>query len=160
MSNSSIEVTGLYTSPVTDNPQRGRRKYFLVYEPGLWTTRSVFTMLLHTPWSKSPSWETNKFSASKEIPRIFCNPKVHYRIHKCPPPVPILSQLDPVHNHTSRRSILILSSNLHLGLASGLFLSGFPAKTLYTPLLNHTRYMPRPSHSRFYHPNNIEYRSL
>jgi len=34
---------------------------------------------------------------------------------------------------TSWRSILILSTHLCLGLLSGLLLSGFPSKTLYTP---------------------------
>src|SRR5215472_17526611 len=35
---------------------------------------------------------------------------------------------------TSWRSILILSTHLRLGLPSGLFPSGFPNKTLYTPV--------------------------
>jgi hypothetical protein len=57
--------------------------------------------LLNYYMEKSTSWEVNRFSASQEILHILWNPKVYYRIHKCPPPVPILSQLDPVHTLTS-----------------------------------------------------------
>ena len=49
----------------------------------------------------SPSWETNQFSASQEIPHIVWNPKVHYRIHNSPPHLPVMSHINPIHAPTS-----------------------------------------------------------
>jgi hypothetical protein len=45
---------------------------------------------------QSPSWEANRFLASQEISRILWDSKVRYRVYKCPPPVPNLSNFVPV----------------------------------------------------------------
>jgi hypothetical protein len=86
--------------------------------------------LLTFSMQHSPSWEANRFAASQEIPRILWNSKVHYRIHKCRPPIPIMSQLHVslVHNLTSHflkiYHIILFPSSLCL--PSGFFPSGFP----------------------------------
>jgi hypothetical protein len=115
---------------------------------------------------QNPSWEANRFAASQEIPHILWNPKVHYRIHKCPPPVPILSKLDLVHTPTSQfrvRSILILTC--HLRLSSKWCLSlRFPHQNpVHASPLPHTYSIPRPSHfSRFNYRRILgeQYRSV
>ena len=82
---------------------------------------------------QSSSWEANRFSASQEIPAFYGTRRF---IHKCPhPSVSWARSIQSIAPHlTSWRPILILSSHLRLGLPIGLLPSGFPTKTLYTPL--------------------------
>jgi hypothetical protein len=116
-----------------------------------------------TPWlsysmQQSLHWESNRFSASQGTPCILRNPKVHYHIHKCLPPVSILGQINPV-------PVLSHFLNIHLNFIlpstpgfskwylSLIFSHNIP---VYKSSLPHTCYMPRPSRSsRFDHPNNI-----
>jgi hypothetical protein len=66
------------------------------------SVKYVFIKLYLLTYSmrQSPSWRANRFTASQEIPCILWKP----------PPVPILSQINPVHvpHPTSWRSILIM----------------------------------------------------
>jgi len=110
---------------------------------------------------QSPS-EANLFSARQEIPLILWNLNVHYRIHKCPPPVLILKQIDPIHAPISH--LLKINPNIILpstpGSSRWSFSLWIPHKTLYTPLLSppNTSYISHPSHfSRFDHPKNNEW---
>ena len=71
----------------------------------------LFEVAGHTySMEQSPSWEAKWFSARQEIPRILGNQKVHYHIHKCLPPVPILQSISP----GPRLSVWIFPNNICL----------------------------------------------
>ena len=98
---------------------------------------------LFTPWS-SPTWEANRFSASQEIPRILWTTKVQYRIHTCPSPVLLLSQLCPVYVSTSQ--FLTVQLNIILpstpGFPKWFLWFRFPQQNpVYASPLHHIRYM-------------------
>src|SRR5215475_3514930 len=106
------------------------------------------TYLLHGAESFLRSWPV--FAASQEIPCIFMEPKVPYRTHKCPPPVPILSQLHPV--PTTPFNFLKIHLNIILPPTSRspqwpLSLTFPHQHPVHPSLLPHTRHMLRPSHS-------------
>ena len=92
----------------------------------------------------------------KNFSHILWNPKVHYRINKCPTTVPILSQLDPVHTPTSHllHNVILPSTT---GSSKWTLSLRFPHQNpVYASPLLHTRHMARISHSsRYCHPNNI-----
>jgi hypothetical protein len=86
----------------------------------------------------SPSEEAANSAATQEFPNILSNPKVHYRVHKILPLVPVLSQINPIHTIPSYISKIHFNiiHPLRLGLLSGLFPSVFPTNVLYAFLLS------------------------
>jgi hypothetical protein len=98
------------------------------------SSKDFFRVLYYSLIELSPSWEAANCAATQEFPTFLWNPKIHYGVHKSPPLVPILSQINPIHTTLSKIHFNIVH-HLSLGIHSGLFLSGCPINILYVFLL-------------------------
>ena len=61
------------------------------------THAHTHTKLLTYSMEQNLFWKANCFSTSQEIIRMLWDTKLHYPIHRCLPPVLILSQIEPFH---------------------------------------------------------------
>jgi hypothetical protein len=110
---------------------------------------------------QSPTWENNWSSDSQETTPILWNQKCRHRIHKTPPPVPILCQINTVYTPTSHFLNFHLTSNTIFPSTPGYARLSLPFtfphhNLVYTSPLPHVCYMSHPSHSSIFdYTNNI-----
>jgi hypothetical protein len=95
---------------------------------------------------QSPCQEANSHSASQEFPRLSWNPKVHCRVHKSSPLVPLLSLTNPV--HTLPIYILKIDSNIILPSTPGT--SEWSLSFRFSDqIFVHTSHLPHACHSKW-----------
>jgi hypothetical protein len=103
---------------------------------------------------------TNSHSATHKIYRLLWNPDVHYRVHKSPPLVPILSQMNTLHNFPPYfpkiHANIIFPSMLRSSAWSLLFRLSGQGFVCFSHL-SHACYMSRESYRHFYKTNSGSY---
>ena len=99
------------------------------------STRINFIDISKTMGEQLTSWDANRSSVSREISSILWNPSVHYRIHKRPPPVLTLIQINPVYVPTSN------FSKIHFNIMQ----SSMPGSSKWHPSLRFPHQNPVPT---------------
>ena len=127
---------------------------FLTYTHTSFLPYLLTYLLNHLLYGAESFLRSYQLSVSQEFSRILWDPKVHYRDYKCPTPVPVLGQIDPVLAHPSHlqrfhRNIIPPSTPGY----STWFLSLMfhHQNSVCTSSIPNTCNLPRPSHSQFDH---------
>jgi hypothetical protein len=115
-------------------------------------SKQKFCSLLYllTSWSRVlPEKLTGRWPVRRFF-RILWNPKVRYCIDRSPPPVPILSHIDPVRTspmHFSKIHFNVIFLSTPGSSKWSTSLRSPHQNPVCTPALSHTFHMPRRSHS-------------
>jgi len=120
---------------------------------------SMTYVLLTNSMDQSSFWEVNSHSDSQRIPCLLCNQKVHYRVHKNPPLVTIMSQIHS--DQTFPHYIPMIHPNIIFPPMPRYFVWSLPftfsnKNFVCVSHLSRAWYMLYPSHPlRLDHPNNF-----
>ena len=123
-------------STVPDDGSRKNFEKFCITTTTPFTTTTTTTTYLLTPWCRVLIEKLTGLQLVKKFPAFHGTPRFITALASVRNlSLSWASPIQSTYPHpTSWRSVLILSTHLRLGLPSGLFSSGFPTKTLHTPL--------------------------